>query len=477
MTYMDGALRSLTALLLVLFVGASLIELFRERKKRFHFHRGSAVAVGVLALVITIIQSRASQVSIGGFSIGGVFSGADQYVAQAHFEGVHLASAISILLFIAASLFAPTAPIVSVRLSRVFFLQGALLALFHTQDVVLLESLAIGLIVLFMFAVRHHAHSLPEDERGELRTVAFTVYQSLAIVLLSVSLGLRGLDYAGLVPASRMLVSLDLGALAVASAIVVGLFPFHSWVVPFLGAPRSTVYLPLIFIQLGFILFFRFYMPIVAEYQSQTNDHLFLILPVAGLVYAALLFFGERRLKRIPGYLYLSHVCLMAVCVTGLGHIGIGVSLLDATNVLIAALGLLGVCSLLTSRFGVRGVITPTGLGPLFPELAVCYLICVLSLVGFPGTLGFIEEEVMLGQGVEHHRGLVGVIAIALTLNGFSSFRLFARVFYGQPFEGRDTETRLSLRERLVIVAVLAALVINGLAPSVLVETLTELSS
>jgi formate hydrogenlyase subunit 3/multisubunit Na+/H+ antiporter MnhD subunit len=120
---------------------------------------------------------------------------------------------------------------------------------------------------------------------------------------------------------------------------------------------------------------------------------------------------------------------------------------------------------------------SPTGLGPLFPELAVCYLICVLSLVGFPGTLGFIEEEVMLGQGVEHHRGLVGIIAIALTLNGFSSFRLFARIFYGQPFEGRDIETRLSVRERLVIVAVLAALVINGLAPSFLVETLTELSS
>jgi NADH-quinone oxidoreductase subunit M len=216
-------------------------------------------------------------------------------------------------------------------------------------------------------------------------------------------------------------------------------------------------------------------MPIVAEYQA--DSQLFLFVPVAGLVYAALLFFGERRLKRIPGYLYLSHVSLMAICVTGLGHIGIGVSLLDAVNVLIAALGLLGVCSLLTSRFGVRGVLSPTGLGPLFPELAVCYLICVLSLVGFPGTLGFIEEEVMLGQGVEHHRGLVGIIAIALTLNGFSSFRLFARIFYGQPFEGRDTEIKLSVRERVVIVAVLAALVINGLAPQFLVHALTELSS
>jgi NADH:ubiquinone oxidoreductase subunit 4 (subunit M) len=474
---MDNVLHNLTAWLLGLFVGAACIELVRERYKRFRFHRGSALAVGLLALAITVIQSRASQISIGGFSISGAFFGGEGYAMQAHFEGVHLASAISMVLFIGAVLFAPSAPLVPVRLSRIFFLQGALLALLHTEDVMLLESLTIGLIVLFIFAMRHHVQSLPEDDRGEVRMAAFTVYQGIALLLLVASLGLRTLDYAGLLPASQLLVSLDLGALALASAIVVGLFPFHSWVVPFLGAPRSTVFLPMMFIQIGFIVFFRFYMPIVAEYQRESGNYLFLVLPVTGLVYAALLFFAERRLKRIPGYLYLSHVCLMAVCVTGLGHIGIGVSLLDATNVLIAALGLLGVCSLLTSRFGVRGVHSPTGLGPLFPELAVCYLICVLSLVGFPGTLGFIEEEVMLGQGVEHHRGLVGIIAIALTLNGFSSFRLFARIFYGQPFEGRDIETRLSVRERLVIVAVLAALVINGLAPSFLVETLTELSS
>jgi NADH:ubiquinone oxidoreductase subunit 4 (subunit M) len=477
MTYSEDVFSSLNSLLLALFVGASCVELFRERYKRFHFHRGSALAVGFLALAISIIQSRASQISIGGFSISGAFFGGEGYATQTHFEGVHLASAISVVLFIGATLFAPRAPLVPVRLSRIFFLQGALLALFQTRDVVLIELLTVALLVLFMFAMRHHAQNLPEDERGEVRMAAFSFYQGVAIALLLMSLVLRGLESFGLLPATPLLISLDLGALVLASAIVVGLFPFHSWVVPFLGAPRSTVFLPIIFIQLGLILFFRFYMPIVAEYQGEFGSYLFLVLPVTGLVYAALLFFAERRLKRIPGYLYLSHVCLMAVCVTGLGHIGIGVSLLDATNVLIAALGLLGVCSLLTSRFGVRGVLSPTGIGPLFPELAVCYLVCVLSLVGFPGTLGFIEEEVMLGQGVEHHRGLVGIIAIALTLNGFSSFRLFARIFYGQPFEGRDVETRLSLRERLVIIAVLAALVINGLAPSLLVETLTELSS
>jgi NADH-quinone oxidoreductase subunit M len=323
--------------------------------------------------------------------------------------------------------------------------------------------------------MRYYVSNLPEDDRGNLRSSSFSIYHAGTVCLLLGALALRGLAAAAILPATPALQTADLVVLSLGAAIAVGLFPFHGWVIPFLGAPRGTIFLPMMCIQAGMLLFFRLYMPIIAEYQTESLP--FLVIPVVGLIYAALLFFGERRLKRIPGYLYISHVCLMAVCVTGLGHLGTTVSLLDGVNVAIAVLGLMGVCSLLTSRFGVRGVLTPTGLGQLFPELAVCYLICVLSLVGFPGTLGFIEEEVMLGQGVEHHRGLVGIIAIALTLNGFSSFRLFARIFYGQPFEGRDAETRLTLRERAVILVVLAALVVNGLAPSLLVDTLTDLAS
>ena len=151
--------------------------------------------------------------------------------------------------------------------------------------------------------------------------------------------------------------------------------------------------------------------------------------------------------------------------------------MLDAVNVLLATLGLLGVCAVLTSRFGARGVKTPTGLGAFFPELAVCYLICVLSLVGFPGTLGFIEEEVMMGEGVGHHNVLVSLFAVTLTLNGFSSFRLFARVFYGQPLFGRGPETALLTRERCVIYCIIFLIVLNGLAPSYVVDIVTRLSS
>ena len=358
-------------------------------------------------------------------------------------------------------------------MSKVFGLQALLLALINVPQIMWFLGIAFILTTGFIIAMLHNCRSLTDDERRFLRARSFLVYQSGALACIGVSLGLRLFDSIGLVAHSGFLGGLDLVCLCLASAISMGLFPFHGWVLPFLGSPRATVFLPMLCIQTGLLFFFRVYAPIVSTYSH--HSPIFVGIPVLGLLYSALLFFGETRLKRIPGNLYLNHVCLMAITVVGLDAASYTAAILDGVNTVVATLGLIGLCALLTSRFGVRGVVSPTGLGNFFPEIAVCYLICVLSLVSFPGTLGFIEEEVLLGQAVGHQNFLVAVIAIALTLNGFSSFRLFARVFMGQPVMGQDTETGLLVRERMIIYAILAVIVINGLAPSYIVDTLSHM--
>jgi NADH:ubiquinone oxidoreductase subunit 4 (subunit M) len=105
----------------------------------------------------------------------------------------------------------------------------------------------------------------------------------------------------------------------------------------------------------------------------------------------------------------------------------------------------------------------------LFPVL------CVLSLVAFSGSLGFIEEEVLLGQAPGRYDLYMAVIAVALTLNGFSSFRLFALVFMRQPVLGHNSETKLLVRERLIIYSIIAVIIVNGLAPSFIVDSLSRI--
>jgi formate hydrogenlyase subunit 3/multisubunit Na+/H+ antiporter MnhD subunit len=462
--------------MMAVLVLAALVEVSRERRGEVQFSRVMAIIIATLTLGMSLFQSLDFRVEPGGLAMGPMVSEQHAaYVYRLTFEGKYLCSIVSSILFFGAVLFTPLAPLVRVRMSRVYFMQALVLALIEVQKAQTFLLVGALLILMFIGAVRHHARSLVDDERGEIRARAFIRYQWLALCAIGVSLGLRFSAKLGMLPPNAFLQDVDLTMLCLASAVVVGLFPFHGWVVPFLGAPRSTVFLPLLCIETGMLFFFRLYAPIVSEFMSDSMA--LIILPVIGLVYASLLFFSEQRLKRIPGYLYLSHVSLMALSASGFESTGMTIAMLDGVNVVIAVLGLLGVCSLLTSRFGVRGVLAPSGLGSLFPELAVCYLVCVLSLVGFPGTLGFIEEEITLGQGLEHHAFLVGIVALALTLNGFSGFRLFARIFYGQPFEGRDPETALSLRERGVIFLILALIVLNGIAPAFLMRTLVDFAS
>lgn len=473
---MSSSISILAWMYVLIFALGIIVELWRERHGQVAFPRSTAAAVAIAAIVIALIQSRNSQQELGGLALGPMIVGKHlSYVSALTFKGKYVSTIVSLVLFLAGVFFAPTVPIVRVRMSLVIAVQGLLIGLIQASSVLTLLIIAATMLLIFMSSVESHSKSLQEDERGVLRAVVFRRYHSIALLGITISILLRLSEETGLMQVSKSSEIVDLCMLGVSSAIMAGLFPFHSWVVPFLGAPRSTVFLPLLCIEMGMVLFLRLYSPLISQYAHHSS--IFIWIPALGLVYAALLFFGERRLKRIPGYLYLSHISLMSLSAIGFGHMGVTVSLLDGVNVLVAILGLMGVCALLTSRFGVRGVLAPSGLGVLFPELAVCYLVCVLSLVGFPGTLGFINEEVMLEQGLEHQSLLVALIAMALTLNGFSSFRLFARIFYGQPFQGRDPETAILTRERIVIFFILALIVINGVAPSFIVRALSDLGA
>lgn len=463
--------------LCALFSVASLLELWRERAKQLYYARGIALVVAVAAALVVLLQGGGEGGPLAVLpahdDLASRIAPAATYISYIKFNAAYVFSVLSVGILIAAILFCPTAPLVRVRMSRVFAMQALIFGLIHVQKIEWFLVIAMVLTIGFVLSMWYNSKNLLEDEQRFMRARCFTVYQGVALLSMGISLLLRLLEQSGLVPYSATLGIVDVACLCVASAISFGLFPFHGWVLPFFSSPRATVFLPMMCIQMGLLFFCRVYAPIVSTY----NHHsvVFVVIPVVGILYAALLFFGESRLKRIPGNLYLSHVCLMAISVVGLDATSFTSAILDGVNTVVATLGLLGVCALLNSRFGVRGVMVPTGLGSFFPEIAVCYLICVLSLVGFPGTLGFIEEEVLLGQAVGHHNLLAAVIAIALTLNGFSSFRLFARVFMGQPVLGHDSETKLLPRERVIIYAILAVIIVNGLAPSHIVDSLSHM--
>jgi NADH-quinone oxidoreductase subunit M len=103
------------------------------------------------------------------------------------------------------------------------------------------------------------------------------------------------------------------------------------------------------------------------------------------------------------------------------------------------------------------------------PLLAASFLVFGVASVGFPGTMGFPGEELLVAGSVERF-AYVGFVAVAATaLNGVTVLRMYFSLFCGR----RDGGIALVLRGREVaaFAALAAVLVTAGLLPKNLLES------
>ncbi len=248
--------------------------------------------------------------------------------------------------------------------------------------------------------------------------------------------------------------------------LMLGAFPLHFWVKPLFAAPGRYGLAVITRLNLGFVVWCKLYHLIFSG--DQLLDTALTIGCGANLVYAAFLLFGERRLSQIVSALYLFHVPLLILAVKVTGRGSIDDFALDFANITVAISGLLIILGMLRDRLGAENIDRATGLGISYPFLGISFLVCVLSLVGFPGTLGFISSEVMLHHFAESTWFVATCFITTLALNGYSSFRIFGESFYGDPAQSFRKIFQPLRREKLAIAMILMFLFASGLGPQIL---------
>ncbi|MEZ4458007.1 MAG: proton-conducting transporter membrane subunit, partial [Gemmatimonadales bacterium] len=142
--------------------------------------------------------------------------------------------------------------------------------------------------------------------------------------------------------------------------------------------------------------------------------------PVVGTLAAASMILGnlvalaQRSLKRMLAYSSVAHAGYLLSAVWAGSQAGASATLLYlAAYVLttIAAFGILGVLG----RGGERDVTLDSiaGLADRRPVLAFAFAVCMFSLLGFPGTFGFIGKWAILSAvTAEHHRFLAVILVV-----------------------------------------------------------------
>lgn len=448
------------AVILPFVVGAALFALPRD-ERRISRIAGALTAVATFVLVVA---AGDAQWSLRWLS--------RPFTAAFHFGATPMAFWLALLtaLCTACAIAAVTVPRTRSFVAQMLWLEGAMLGLFLSRDL-LLFALFWDLMLLPVF------FGLLAWSPHPATAWRYLIYNFSAGLLLLLATAAFGMLYGSTDVIGRA-VAHPVGAWApwifagftIAFLVKTPVWPLHTWMpltyadlpppmVTVVSAVQSKAGL------YGLLMVSLAILPV----QMHRYAGVLIVLGAISLVYGALAALVQNDAKRIVAYSSLSHLGLIVIAIA----IGNAYALQGAMAYLIAhglfSAALFLVLGYVEEREGTRSLIRLGGLGARNPRLAGALCIACLAALGLPGLAGFVGELVIL-TGVYQAGALwptiVALVAIVLASAYF--LRLYQGIMNGPEIPDLPVRRDLTWLEGAAVAPLLAALVVFGVSPHAL---------
>jgi NADH-quinone oxidoreductase subunit M len=186
-------------------------------------------------------------------------------------------------------------------------------------------------------------------------------------------------------------------AFALAFAIKVPMFPFHTWLPDaHVQAPTGgSVILAAVLLKLGTYGFLRFAMPLF-PLASHFMGPTIVALALVGIVYGAWCAWVQRDVKKLVAYSSVSHMGFVVLGMFAVTDHGVSGAILQMINHGISTGALFILVGVIYERRHTRDLDAFGGLASVMPVYALVFVIVTMSSVGLPGTNGFVGEFMIL---------------------------------------------------------------------------------
>jgi NADH-quinone oxidoreductase subunit M len=250
-------------------------------------------------------------------------------------------------------------------------------------------------------------------------------------------------------------------AFAVAFAIKVPLFPFHTWL------PDAHVEAPTAgSVILAAVLLF----PDAAVYFSPALA----VLAVTGIVYGALVAMVQPDMKKLVAYSSVSHLGFVVLGITAMNVQGVQGAVYQMLNHGVSTGALFLIVGMLSDRRHTRLISEYGGLKHVVPKLVAAFFVVTLSSIGLPGLNGFVGEFLILFGAFQWSPALTAVAASGVILSAVYMLWMFQRVNYGAVTNPKNEGMQdLDTREKWVLWPAIAMAVFMGVAPWVFLKPMT----
>ncbi|MBI2187769.1 MAG: oxidoreductase [Acidobacteria bacterium] len=330
-------------------------------------------------------------------------------------------------------------------------------ASFLTESAVVLLVLSAASVWTFLSALDDPAHQY------QRRVVA--VYLGVSTLLFA--LGVALLTAPGV--QNTVLEAAAMWCIVAAALVRKGIVPFHAWVPEVFDHGRLGPAILFNAPQVGA------YMTVVLIVPRASPEMLRVIalLALGTAVYGAALALVQTSARRACGYLFMSQSALVMAGLDCTSVSALAGGLLVWLSAGLAFAGLARCVLVLEARRGRLDLSTYHGGYERMPVLAVTFLAMGLACTGFPGTLGFVGEELLVDGAVDVFPVMGFAVVIASALTGLAVLRMYFSLFCGRAEAQGHAGLRLGLRPReaWTFVALVVALVGFGVVPRPLVDS------
>ncbi len=258
------------------------------------------------------------------------------------------------------------------------------------------------------------------------------------------------------------------GAFALAFAIKVPLFPFHTWLPDaHVEAPTAgSVILAGVLLKMGTYGFVRICLPMFPD-ATISFVPIICVLSIIAIIYGALVAMVQKDVKSLVAFSSVSHMGFIMLGLFALNIQAMEGAVLQMLNHGISTGALFLIVGMIYERRHTRLIDDFGGIAKVMPVFATFFMIATLSSIGLPLTNGFVGEFLILLGSFKFNTWYGVLAATGVILSACYMLWMFQRVVYGKVTkpENRDLKD-IGLREKIILVPLVLCIFWIGIYPA-----------
>jgi NADH-quinone oxidoreductase subunit M len=359
----------------------------------------------------------------------------------------------------------------SVREFNVFMLllEAGMLGVFCSLDLFLFYIFWEAMLIpmYFLIGIWGHERRIYAAVKFFLYTMAGSVLMLVAFLVLHKATGLRSFDLVTLArsPVAPELQAWLFAAFALAFAIKVPMWPFHTWLPDaHVEAPTAgSVILAGVLLKMGGYGFLRLAIPLFPD-AAMRFAPVIGVLAVIGIIYGALVSLVQPDMKKLVAYSSVSHLGLVMLGIAAFSTTAVVGAVYQMLNHGISTGALFFLVGMLYDRRHTHIISEFGGLKSVLPWYSAVFLLIALSSIAVPGFNGFVGEFLILIGSWSWSPALVALSSLGVILAAGYMLWMVQRVLYGEVTNPKNEKLAdLSPREVAVLLPLVALALFMGL--------------